>query len=759
MGQLSQTVRVTNIGREAHSRIPLRGALLLSFGLPVFLAIGSVLPLPAQGPVDLIPSDALIGIGWSGADSLEAAALQTSLGQIIAEPRVQEMLDALIPSIEMVVQKKLHDPEQREGILFLREVLAEIWSHPLAISLTGIGFADGKPIPEGAICLRAGDGAMKIFQTIENIREREGAPAESYPDAASARRIALPGAPVPLIYGVERGCFFLALSEPAARATLGRIRGEGSSIESSPSFRNAWNAAVGDSESAKWIYIDGASLRTRALQLLSDADAMIPPPVRAIFADDCLGRLGSVLFSVGIEGQGFRRAAFIGWRGDGPLPAPLDEGTLELVPRDTSFFSYEDNDLAGLFTKIRTFVESTDADAGRQVRSFKAIADGFLGFRIEEDFLASLGRRFLVFEEPTATGLIPGLCIVLRPNDGQKVQNCVRRLTTSLGAFAGIKGVGVSVQERGGVSFIETSGAPVPIAPAWATRGDRLFLALHPTVLEEVLHRIDAPNARANSILANDDFKAARKRISADQHGIFYTDTKEVVSDLYPIALPLFQAGIAALGGQVPGLSAAQLPPPYVVNERMFGDIHGYRSTDDGWVWEAHGPLPFTLPNLGSLVPLALLGGVAPMVAARQRMEHVVLAEEMVHDSAVRSEEPVPAPEPVDSYLNLDVHGVFAACRQYASDHSGDFPSSLDSLVKDGALAASSIRRGDQVFFKYAGSFPVSGESDRVLFHTTEPVAGDQYLLVTVTGEEAIVSHAELERRVKASNWPKKERL
>ena len=127
---------------------------------------------------------------------------------------------------------------------------------------------------------------------------------------------------------------------------------------------------------------------------------------------------------------------------------------------------------------IRTFVESTDADAGRQIRSFKAIADGFLGFRVEEDFLASLGRRFLVFEEPTATGLIPGLCLVLQPNDGEKVQNCVRRLTTSLGAFAGIKGVGVSVQERGGVSFIETSGAPVPIAPAWATRGERLFLAL-----------------------------------------------------------------------------------------------------------------------------------------------------------------------------------------------------------------------------------------------------------------------------------------
>lgn len=710
--------------------------------------------------LDLVPEQALAAIGWSGSTVLAAPFRATALGGFAAEPRIAELCAALIPALETQVRAKVEDPEEREALNFLREALRELWAHPLAISLLGIELHDGEPIPQLAATLGEGVGAERLLGAIEAIREREGAPAEEWAGAATGRRVSIPGSPLAIIYGLERGRLFFALGESAATATASRIRGDGRSLAESAAFRRAWEPAVGRAAPMDWLFLDTPALRGRILAILSSAGAVLPPLVSAALADDGLGRLGPILFTAGIEGDGFRRSLSVAWRSSADPGEPIDEETLALVPRDTGFFSYEDQDLAGCIAALKSFAEGADAEMGRQLRGFQALADGFLGFRLQEDLLASIGRRFLVFEEPSASGLLPGLCLVMRPSDPAAVESCVKRLVASAGALAGMKGVTVVARERGGISFIETSGAPVPIAPAWALRGERLFVALHPTLLEEVFHRLDAPDARERSILADEDFRRVRARIGRDQHGIFYTDTASAVREFYPYLLPLLQAGIAALGGEVSGLSAMQIPPPHLIGDRLFGDIHGYRRTADGWLWEAHGPLPFCLPDLGGAT-VALLAAGAISGIAEERAQTALLEEVEAVEIISPPPPPRPAPAaPAAANLELALAELLALVESRAA--GGHYPNDAASLLPH--LAADSparalLRGGAPGIVFPAEPIAAPAAPGTLLFHTDAPGPRGERRLGVAGGEIRSAGDEELETAKRLSGWARSARL
>lgn len=722
----------------------------------------------AAAALDLVPGSALAALGWSGATSLAAPFRATALGEIAAEPRIAEMTAALLPALEAKMREQVREPEEREMLLFLREAIRELWDHPLAIALTGIQLHEGEPVPELVIALGSGAGAERIYSTIESLRQRQGVPAEAWTGAATANKVAIPEAPVVLVYGIERGRLFFAIGEDAARAVVGRIRGEGSSLATAPGFRRAWEPAIGRAVAMDWVYLDSAALRARALEILAGAEATIPPLASALLGDEGLGRLGPVLAVTGIEGKGFRRASYIGWRTAAAPGEFLDEETLALVPGDTSFFSYEDHDLAGCFAALKAFIDGADPEVARQLRGFQALADGFLGFRLEEELLASLGRRFLIFEEPSASGLLPGLCLVIRPADSASMQNCVRRLTASLGALAGMKGISVVARERGGISFVETSGAPMPVAPAWAVRGERLFLALHPTVLEEVFHRLDAPDARERSILASEDFRRARGRIGRDQHGLFYTDTAAAVREIYPYLVPLLQAGVAALGGEVNGLSAMQIPPPHLVHGRLFGDIHGSRRTGDGFLQEAHGPLPLCFPDVGSAAFLVIAAGA--LSAAAEERSRAVMVEEVhaqrsaEHAAAARGDRvrDVPPPAPAQAVdLDRGLAELLAAIESHR-DAAGRYPNRAEAILPH--LAADSPARAllsgadPGIIFP---AEPIAGPAapGTLLFHTDIPGPRGERRLGVAGGEIRTADAEALDSAKRLSGWARSARL
>ena len=115
--------------------------------LGLALCWSSLAPLSAQdapsAPVDLIPPDALVAIGWRGADALEPAFDKTALGEILAEPRLKSMCESLGPAIESLLRENIHDAEEREELLLLREAATLLWTKPVALGISGIGMANG----------------------------------------------------------------------------------------------------------------------------------------------------------------------------------------------------------------------------------------------------------------------------------------------------------------------------------------------------------------------------------------------------------------------------------------------------------------------------------------------------------------------------------------------------------------------------------------------------------------------------------------
>ena len=749
------------------SRVSLRPAVsaALAFSCGVALLLAAPATLEAQSvptdrsadpsalslPSELVPEGAWVAMGWRGAAALEPAFLSTGLGEVIAEPRVQELSTLLHDALDGLLREKVDDPDDRAGLLFAREAAELLWSRPMALAFTGLDLSGHEPRPELTFCLHAGEKARTIFDAIENLREGEGVPAEPHPSAAHARRVRLPDDSSSLTYGIERGHFFAAIGDGAAEAILGRIRGETAPLGRTANFTAAAGRTVGESRPAAWLFVDAPHVLEAVKTHLAASDAALPPPVVALLKDDALGRLGPVMGMVGIEESGFRRALSIGWRGENPPAPTLDDETLALVPRDTSFFSYEDCDLAGIVRTLREFAEGIDPDLARNIRNMKAVADGFLGFRIEEDFLANLGRRFLAFEEPTTSGLIPGLCFVLQPQDGETLETCVRRVTTSLGALARMQGAEVTIREHGKISTIETAGFPNPLVPSWATHGERLLLALHPTVLEEVLHRVEGAGSVERSILANPDFIAARGRMHENLHGVFYTDTPDVVASVYPTVLPALQAGISMLGREVPSLRAAQLPPPFMVNERMFGDIHGYHRDADGWHWEAHGPFPFTVMDYGSdsiffLSMVGTLAGVAMPRMVEARDQAMAIEVRAAERAAERVHEIVAVH---DAYAERVADALMAHAREH-----GNFPATLLDLGLPGDV----LETDGRALWVYAGALGRTPEN-RILFHSARPHVESLFLSVDTEGDQELLTKEELEQRVKDSNWPRRTRL
>src|SRR5205085_6690938 len=120
-------------------------------------------------------------------------------------------------------------------------------------------------------------------------------------------------------------------------------------------------------------------------------------------------------------------------------------------------------------------------------------------------------------------------------------------------------------------------------APSWAVKGDTLYVALFPQILMAAAEQ----DAKADpSVLANDNFKAARERIGVSAGNamtLSYMDLPKLAPRGYQMVLALQRGGLGfadMFGLQTPPMV---LPPLNKIQPHLAPSIAATWVDDAGW--------------------------------------------------------------------------------------------------------------------------------------------------------------------------------
>ncbi len=643
-------------------------------GLAVVIAAGIGVLAPAwtvqaAAPYDLsqvTPDKALVYIGWSGA-SADVATEATAWSKLRAEPEVAAMLDTLWPTLKTsllgLAQKEGKDEgrELAEQGMALAEIL---WDSPLSLSVGQIVPREDGPGISAYLIVRAKERSAEIQTHIEALLKR-GLPPEAFEPTqvgdVQLVKLAMPGMPLPVYYGVAGEYFVVAVGQESADVLIKTIEGGAPSLAASERF-GATMKNAGGTENYITGYLDvKAGLAT--FKMFQPMLAMARVPVlgdaetfQKILDETGISKVQAIGLTLRPEAQGFMSRLFVYAPGAAETPAPaFDEAALAVVPADAHFFCGFNMDLAKTYDKLMSiFGQVAEKEKGEFDREL-AKAEEELGLKIRDDILAPIGTNWLIYDWPHNGGvLFTGITASVDLRDADHFQDTIEKLLGLLQKEAKGK-VTVELDTYRGqiIAYVNVIGVPMPFAPAWMIQGNRLTIALFPQILRAV---VDQQKDKLPSIVDNTDYQRARKLMPKEVGSLSYMNTARGVNAMYPFVLPLAEVASAMAQGEKVDIKVGMLPSLHTLTKHLYGTISASSCTDQGWLMVSHGPLPVAVPGGGFAAAPALAMSIALPALARAREQ-----ARMTVDAS--------------NMKQLAIAGIL-----YAEEHRGEMPKSLDDL-------------------------------------------------------------------------------
>ncbi len=123
----------------------------------------------AQPLADRIPADALVYVGWAGADKLTPAYAQSRLKGVVDSSNLVELFSTLLPKVAARLEKE-NDPESqllaKEIVPLLADIAPLVWKNPSAVYFGPLDFSGKQPIPKIAVFCQAGADAQALGDKI-----------------------------------------------------------------------------------------------------------------------------------------------------------------------------------------------------------------------------------------------------------------------------------------------------------------------------------------------------------------------------------------------------------------------------------------------------------------------------------------------------------------------------------------------------------------------------------------------------------------
>jgi prepilin-type processing-associated H-X9-DG protein len=612
--------------------------------------LAAALPTRAQPLADRVPADAVVYVGWAGANSMGPGFEGSHLKAMLDSAEIARFVNEVLPQL---AQRLAQEQPMAGGQLeIVNGILGPMWSHPTALYVGPVdpAQANGPPTPRVALICDAGEDAAALRQRLQELVKQAGRDA-----------------PVPIAVRGGGNLVALVVGRVPELDALLAAKPKGKAIQGVESFATAM--AVQPSPVLAG-YVDAEAL----IRMVDDAaeqggDGEMQrewPAVR-----DALGLAGlkRISFACGFEGKDWGTHAFI----EAPAPRqgllamleaePVSDNALRAIPSSATMAGVGRADLGGIFDAIRQGLEKFSPETAKECDDALAQVNKALSLDVRQDVLAPLGDEWSYYVAPEVTGRGPlGLVVVNRLRDEGKARATSDKLRDLANSALGQQlppDVKVSFKQAAAGDVTVHYLATPFVTPSWVIQNGNLYFGLYPQVVTGAAAHV---SREGKSILDNEGFTALRKRLG---------DPRATTYQFYdlPGSAPTSYQGwllLSSFGkfGDVYGIDTPPmlLPPLTTLLEHL--SVAGSTTWVDDAGWHFRGVTPFPGGTL-----------IASETAGMWDLQTSAVLAGVLLPSLNRAREQA---NRIKSANNLRQIGL--GVQMYAAEHKGRFPDDLAAI-------------------------------------------------------------------------------
>lgn len=486
----------------------------------------------AQVLSERIPADALVYVGWQGADKLAPQYAKSNLKGVIDASTLPAYLEQKAP--EWIAMATDGDEKKQALAAQFTDVAKAMWKYPAALYAGPVDLKDpNNPGIAVAIVCQSGPNTQALAATVKKLVDAAAEEAEEDLTLASHTT-------------ADAVIVTLGTVSPEALNTL--LAKGGNALNQSDAFQKT--LANVDKDAAVTVYADLAAARKLALDVMaasSDDDARTYGP--KIIDALGLNSLTTMAYTGSFAGEMWSDRAFVGVNGPrkGILTLfgdkTVGDDLLKRVPKDTASFIAFRLDVLAAFKNLRESIKNVEPKAAEDFEEGLAEIREEIGIDLEKDVFTPMGDQWVLIRSVREGDMqLPmGMGILNVLKDAKTAQATLITLIVK----AKESGAPFDIEEKevNGAKITFASPEFMPFAFGWSIHEDTLAAGL----LEDVEAFLNTRGKENASILANDSFAALKKQLpNADKAVILdYAHPGEV----YNAMLPQLQQIITMMNG------------------------------------------------------------------------------------------------------------------------------------------------------------------------------------------------------------------
>ena len=360
------------------------------------------------------------------------------------------------------------------------------------------------PTVNAALISRMGKEAGEVVKHVDTILAAVGLTAPSNgPDKGGLRRIPLP-LPVGVFYGAVDGDFVVTIGEYTASVLTPYLRGEGAALASSESLTRARAKFGGNDETrAISVYVDIDTIKKRVEKLMpmftgGDPDALAA--YAGFMEHTGYGLIKSFCWEMHHR-EGGCYNGYYAHTGEKPTGAlgilankEITDKELALIPLGVNWAMAFRMGSEKWFDQMLAYVATASPMGEAEILGGVAFAEEMLGFRLGGDFLDLINDAVIVYDAPEDGGLlITGMTVIFKASDTNRFLQSVKRIANLISEQVSDGNVAMKISgftHRGHkIEFVNMTGVPMPVAPAWSTHEGWIILGLYPQIVRNAIDR------------------------------------------------------------------------------------------------------------------------------------------------------------------------------------------------------------------------------------------------------------------------------